>query len=80
MSGAFVTHLCSEHRLFYVGLHFILRGIQEQYDLVPKQFERNPLDVSVYTGDTYYRYTEYISKNNQHRFKDGKIRNKEVRA
>ena len=32
----------TEHCLFYVGLHFILRGIQEQYDLVPKQFERTP--------------------------------------
>ena len=33
--------------LFYVGLNFILRGIQEQYDLVVSQFRRLPQDTSV---------------------------------
>ena len=44
---------------FYVGLHFILRGIQEQYDLVPKQFEQTPPDISVYT--TLIRITVILS-------------------
>ena len=29
---------------FYVGLNFVLRGVQEQYDLVPSQFVRFPQD------------------------------------
>ena len=65
---------------YYVGMHFVLRGIQEEYDLVPQQFQRNPPDCSIYNVDVYYRYTEYISKNNQHHFKGGKVCNKEVRA
>lgn len=32
---------------FYVGLHFALRGVQEQYDLVPRQLARFPPDASV---------------------------------
>ena len=55
---------------FYVGLHFTLRGVQEQYDLLPRQFDRSPPDVSVYNKCVYYQYTEFISKNNQHKFKD----------
>ena len=27
---------------FYTGLHFVLRGVQEHYDLVPLQFTREP--------------------------------------
>ena len=30
----------------------------------------------MYTGDVYYEYTELISKNNQHRFKDINTKNK----
>ena len=55
---------------FYVGLHFALHGVQEQHNLVPQQFSRVPHETSVYDGYVYYQYTEYISKNNQHRFKD----------
>ena len=55
---------------FYVGLHFALRGVQEQHDLSPQQFIRFPPDVSVYNSNVYYQYTEFISKTNQHRFKD----------
>ena len=62
---------------FYVGLHFVLRGVQEQHDFLVEQLERVPLDVCVYSSDVYYKYTEYISKNNQHRFKDARVRNKE---
>ena len=54
---------------FYVGHNFVLRGIQEQYDLVISQFTRVPQDTSVYNQSVYYEYTEFISKNNQHRFK-----------
>ena len=61
---------------FYVGLNFALRGVQEQYNLVPSQFVRTPLDTSVYNPCVYYEYTELISKNNQHRFKDINSKNK----
>lgn len=33
-----------------------------------------------YSGDVYYEYTEFISKNNLHRFTDSKSTNKVVRA
>ena len=56
--------------LFYVGLNFVLRGVQEQYDLVPSQFIRVPQDKNFYDSSVYYKYIEYISKNNQHHFKD----------
>lgn len=55
---------------FYVGLNFVLRGVQEQYDFVPFQFTRFPQDMSVYDSSVYYEYVELVSKNNQHRFKD----------
>ena len=64
---------------FYVGMQFVLRGVQEQHNLLTQQFTRHPRDGSVYSTDVYYQYTEYISKNNQHRFKDSKAKNKEVR-
>ena len=51
---------------FNVGLHFALRGVQEQYDLVPQQLVRFPPDTTVYNSCVFYEYTEYISKNNQH--------------
>ena len=65
---------------FYVGLHYALRGVQEQYDLVPEQFCRVPLDTKVYNASVYYEYTEFLSKNNQHRFKDINSKNKVARA
>ena len=67
---------------FYVGLNFVLRGVQEQYDLVPSQFTRFPPDKSVYDSSVYYDYVELVSKNNcnQHRFKDINVQNKKVRA
>ena len=34
----------------------------------------------MYSGDVYYEYTELISKNNQHRFKDITSKNKSVRV
>ena len=65
---------------FYVGLNFVLRGIQEQYDLVPSQFVRCPQDTRIYDESVYYEYREYISKNNRHRFKDINSKNKTVKA
>ncbi len=44
------------------------------------QVVRVPVDHSIYTGEVYYEYTEYISKNNLHRFTDSKAKNKVVRA
>lgn len=38
---------------FYVGLNFVLRGVQEQHDLVPHQFTRVPQDVRVYDSSVY---------------------------
>ncbi len=63
----------------YVGLHFALRGIQEQYNLVPSQLVRVPSSIRVYDHSVYYEYVEFISKNNQHRFKDINSTNKCVR-
>jgi hypothetical protein len=65
---------------FYVGLNFVLRGVQEQHDLVPLQFTRVPQDRTVYDPSVYYEYVEFVSKNNQHRFKDINMKNKNVRA
>ena len=62
---------------FYIGLQFVLRGVQEQHDLMVSQLERNG---GVYSSSVYYQYTEYISKNNLHRFTNGKVKNKVVRA
>ena len=63
---------------FYMGLNFIPQGAQEQYNLVPDQLKHVPPDVGIYTSSVYYLYTEFISKNNQHRFKDINSTNKEV--
>ncbi len=65
---------------FCLGLHSALRGVQEQYDLVPHQFSRFPPDTTVYHSSVYYQYTEFIPKNNQHRFKDVNMQNKVARA
>ena len=61
---------------FYIGIHCCLRGGQEQKDLSVEQFQRFPS--SGYDHNTYYKYTEYISKNNLHRFKDVHSKNKTV--
>ena len=63
-----------------MGLNFVLRGVQEQYDLVPSQLTRVPQDLSVYDESVYYEYVELIAKNNQHRFKDINMKNKCTRA
>jgi len=65
---------------FYVELHYALRGVDEQYSLVPWQFTRSPPGSSVYNANVYYEYTEFISKNNQHHYKDINTKNKVVRA
>ena len=64
----------------YLSLQFALRGVQEQYDLVPSQLCRFPLDTSVYNSSVYYQHTELVSKNNQHRFKDVNMQNKTGRV
>ena len=64
----------------YVILHFALHGVQEQHDLVPQQFSCVVPETSVYDEYVYYQYTEYISKNNQHRFKDLNSSSKITRA
>ena len=51
---------------FCVGLHFALRGVQEQHDPVSAQFSRVPADPKVYNASVCYEYTEFLSKNNQH--------------
>ena len=65
---------------FYVGLQFVLRGVQEQHDLMVSQLTRVPIEYGIYSADVYYEYTEYISKNNLHRFTDSKAKNKVVRT
>ena len=61
-------------------MHFALRGVEEQYSVVSKQFIHFPQDTKIYDADVYYEYAEFISKNNQHRFKDINSKNKVVRA
>jgi hypothetical protein len=65
---------------FYLGLYFVLRGVQEQHDLLLSQLERIPPDYTVFTSDVHYIYTEYISKNNLHKFTNPKAKNKTVRC
>lgn len=65
---------------FYVGIHCCLRGSQEQRSLQINQFTRHPANVNEYDESTYYLYTEFISKNNQHRFKDIQSKNKSVQV
>ena len=76
----FPTESFATHRIFLHGLHFLLRGFQEQHMPVPAQLVREPRDTAVYHSTVYYRYTEFISKNNQHRFKDINLQNKVVRT
>ena len=49
---------------FYAGLHLCLRGVQEHHDLKVEQLKRHPPDIAVYDENTFYEYTEFISKNN----------------
>ena len=65
---------------FYVCISFCLRGSQEQRDLSWQNFKCFPDNASVYNENTYYEYTEFISKNNLHRFRDIHVRNKCVKA
>ena len=44
------------------------------------QFTRTPPDISIYDEHTYYEYTEYVLKNNQHRFKNIHSSNRVVKA
>ena len=65
---------------YYVGLHFCLRGVQEQHDLTVQQLIRHPSDLDSYDDGTYYQYVELISKNSQHRFKDIHMKNKTTKV
>ena len=47
---------------FYAGMNFVLRGIQEQHDLVRDQFTRFPPDFALYDSTVYYKYTVYLQK------------------
>ena len=42
---------------FYVGMQFVLRGVQEQHDLLVRQFIRHPPCRSTYSSDVYYEYS-----------------------
>ena len=67
-----------QHTMFYyAGMQFCLRGIQEQYDLRQQQLIRVPTDSQIYDEQVYYKY---VSKNNQHRFKDTNASNNEVKV
>ena len=39
---------------FCVGLHFVLRGVEEQHQLKRKQIVRHPADIDVYSEEVYY--------------------------
>ena len=64
---------------YFVSLHCCQCGGQEQRDLSINQFVRSSTDISQYDANTYYDYTEFISKNNLHRFRDIHSKNKVVR-
>uniref|UniRef100_A0A1X7UWY3 Uncharacterized protein n=1 Tax=Amphimedon queenslandica TaxID=400682 RepID=A0A1X7UWY3_AMPQE len=53
-------------------------GVQEQRELNPEQFSGYPTNVELYNEDSYHQYTELISKNNLHHFKDIHMKNKKV--
>ena len=61
-------------------MQFCLRGIQKQYDMRQQQLIRVPTDTKTYNEQVHYKYVEFISKNNQHRFKDTNASNKEVKV
>jgi len=70
-----------QHTVFYyAGMQFCLRGIQEQYDMRQQQLIRVPTDTKTYNEQVHYKYVEFISKNNRHRFKDTNASNKEVKV
>ena len=54
----FSLSLSSSTVFFYVGLNFVLIGVQEQRDLMPSQFCRVLQDRSVYNTKVYYQYIE----------------------
>lgn len=58
----------------------MLREVQKQHDLQLEQLKCFPSDTSVYSDEVYYEYQEFISKNNQHRFKDINATNKSVKV
>ena len=43
-------------------LNFVVRGVKEQYDLVPSEFQRVPTHYSVYNDFVYYEYHEFMLK------------------
>ena len=53
---------------------------EEHHDIQVNQIKRVPSDISVYSDEVYYEYQEFISKNNQHRFKDINATNISVRV
>ena len=56
----------------------MLRGIQEQHDLVQDLLVRSPSDVTPYAASVVNEYAEFVSKNNQYCFKDTNSMNKSV--
>lgn len=57
----FTTPKVLQHTVFfYVGLNFVLRGVQEWYELVLSQLIRIPDDRSIYNGTVYYDYVELV--------------------
>ena len=63
-----------QHTVFFcVSLHFVLQEVQEQHDLLVEQLERVPIVNHVYSGEVFYKYMEYISKNSQHWFKVARV-------
>ena len=58
----------------YFSVHrhaFALRGVEEQYSLVPNQFIHFTPDSKICEADIYYEYSEFVSKiNNQHQYNE----------
>jgi len=65
---------------FHVGLHFVLRDVEEHHNLQRSKIVSHPADLQVYSGDVYYVYAVFISKNNHHQFKDTNARYKCVKS
>ena len=74
-SGTNFAWVAPQHQKFsalsssMLSLIFVVRGIQEQYDVAVSKFKCVPQDRSVYDESVYYECSEFISKSNhRHQF------------
>ena len=72
------TPLCLQHTVFFMwGSSFASKVFKNTTTWYHSSF---PADTSIYDNSVYYQCIEFVSKNNQHRFKDIDATNKQVRT